>query len=287
MKDYYTISEISRLYGIGQDSIRYYEKIGALSPRRGSNNYRQYSLKDIYRLTIIRDLLAIGFSVKQIRDYLDCQDLEHTFTLLREEKEKVADQMARLRRIERGIENRLAHLQAYMDVEEGVVSQRFFPRRRCLRLNEDISRDEEVDYAVKKLQKKYEDRIFGIGEQNLGASLLPEEVREGRYNLFHSVFFILDEKEPGWGGADMCEEGEDGIITLPEGEYLTTFYRGGYRQSPERICALLEEARRRGCQVEGEILELYPIDNRYTVREEEFVTELQVLVKQRPSNHAV
>ena len=193
MKDYY-ISEISRLYGIGQDSIRYYEKIGALSPRRGSNNYRQYSLKDIYRLTIIRDLLAIGFSVKQIRDYLDCQDLEHTFTLLREEKEKVTDQIARLRRIERGIENRLAHLQTYMDVEEGVISLRFFPRRRCLRLNEDISRDEEVDYAVKKLQKKYEDRIWGIGEQNLGASLLPQEVREGRYNLFHSVFFILDEK---------------------------------------------------------------------------------------------
>lgn len=40
MKEYYTVSEISRLYGIGIDSLRYYEKIGALSPRRGENNYR-------------------------------------------------------------------------------------------------------------------------------------------------------------------------------------------------------------------------------------------------------
>ena len=44
MKEYYTVSEISRLYGIGIDSLRYYEKIGALSPRRGEENYGVVSL---------------------------------------------------------------------------------------------------------------------------------------------------------------------------------------------------------------------------------------------------
>ena len=34
MKDYYTISEISKLYGIGTDSLRYYEEIGALEPKQ-------------------------------------------------------------------------------------------------------------------------------------------------------------------------------------------------------------------------------------------------------------
>ena len=28
MKDYYKIGEISRLYGIGTDSLRYYEELG-------------------------------------------------------------------------------------------------------------------------------------------------------------------------------------------------------------------------------------------------------------------
>ncbi len=82
MKDYYTVGEISRLYGIGTDSLRYYEEIGALSPKRGKNNYRLYSLKDIYRLNIIRDLLTLGVSMKQIREYLDCQNMESTFRLL-------------------------------------------------------------------------------------------------------------------------------------------------------------------------------------------------------------
>ena len=33
MKDYYKINEIARLYGIGVDSLRYYEKLGILKPR--------------------------------------------------------------------------------------------------------------------------------------------------------------------------------------------------------------------------------------------------------------
>ena len=39
MKDYYKISEISRLYGIGADSLRYYERAGIITPKRGENGY--------------------------------------------------------------------------------------------------------------------------------------------------------------------------------------------------------------------------------------------------------
>ena len=38
MKDFYKISEISRLYGVGPDSLRYYERLGLLRPRRDEDN---------------------------------------------------------------------------------------------------------------------------------------------------------------------------------------------------------------------------------------------------------
>ena len=56
MKDYYKISEISKLYGIGVDSLRYYERLGLIHPKRDTNGYRLYHLKDIYKLNLIRDL---------------------------------------------------------------------------------------------------------------------------------------------------------------------------------------------------------------------------------------
>ena len=40
MKDHYTIGEIGKLFHIGPDSLRYYEKLGILSPGRGDNGYR-------------------------------------------------------------------------------------------------------------------------------------------------------------------------------------------------------------------------------------------------------
>ena len=272
MKEYYTISEISRLYGIGVDSLRYYERIGALSPRRGENNYRLYSLKDIYRLNIIRDLLTLGFSVKQIGEYLGRQNVESTLSMLEEEKEKIRQQRERLKQMERAIGERMEHLEKFRTVEAGRFACVSCPERCCLRLNAEIRRDEEMDYAVKRLQKRHEDKIRSLGEREIGASVSVQDVENGIDNLFHSVFIILEER-PG------KKENPDGLLILPAGEYLTVYYRGGYQQSPERIRELLAEAGRRRLAVEGDVLEWYPVDNRYTVDAGEFVTRLQVKVR--------
>lgn len=47
MKQYFKIGEISKLYQIGVDSLRYYEELGLLTPKRGKNGYRLYRLDDI------------------------------------------------------------------------------------------------------------------------------------------------------------------------------------------------------------------------------------------------
>ena len=47
-KKTFNIGEVSRLFNVSADSIRYYEKIGILEPTRNQeNNYRVYTLSDI------------------------------------------------------------------------------------------------------------------------------------------------------------------------------------------------------------------------------------------------
>ncbi|GML02903.1 MerR family transcriptional regulator [Clostridioides difficile] len=48
MKDYYKIGEISKIYGIGRDSLMYYEEIGILRPVRDINGYRMYNISVSY-----------------------------------------------------------------------------------------------------------------------------------------------------------------------------------------------------------------------------------------------
>lgn len=47
MKKYYTIGEVSKIYDIATDSLRYYEKKGLVIPQRRDNGYRIYSLEEI------------------------------------------------------------------------------------------------------------------------------------------------------------------------------------------------------------------------------------------------
>ena len=244
MKDYYKISEIARLYGIGVDSLRYYERLGILQPRRESNGYRLYSLKDMYKLNLIRDLRRLDFSMEQIRAYLDEQTVDNTIRLLDQEADLVARQLQEL---------------------QAKAVQLAQPPRPCVLFTQHITRDEEMDFVMKKLHRQHEDKIRDFGNQVFGAFLAMDELLAGTPNVYDGVFSVLEE-----GAA--CD------FTLPGGTYLSYFYQGPYEQNRAKVQQLLDWAAQRGLALAGTPFELYAIDNRDTIRPEEFLTEIQVLL---------
>ena len=266
MKNEYMIKELARLYGVGTDTLRYYERLGLIQPRRGENGYRLYSLRDIYRLTIIRDLRQLGFSTDRISAYLDDLNISNTQALLAEEQGLVRQRIQQLCQIDRAISERQKHLKEYAALPAGEISVRSISERPCLLFNTDISRDEEVDFAIKKLHNRHADTIRDLGGQAIGAGMRLEEVRAGRFGHYHSVFFLLEQ-----------DAGEYDLL-LPEGESACLVYTGSYRAAPSHARRLLEEIHAQGMHAIGDLLELYHIDNRYTRKEEEFVTELQIRV---------
>ena len=122
MKDSYTIHEIAALYGVGPDALRYYEKLGLIRPRRAENGYRIYDLNDIYRLTILRDLRSLGFSMERIGEYLKDLSVGNTLQLLGEERRLIRAQLRALRAAECAIRERVRHLEACASVEDGETS---------------------------------------------------------------------------------------------------------------------------------------------------------------------
>ncbi|MEG1291406.1 MAG: MerR family transcriptional regulator, partial [Lachnospiraceae bacterium] len=142
MKNEYTIHEFAQLYGVGNDLLRYYEKLGLLHPKRGANGYRIYRLQDIYRITIIRDLRQLGFSTARIGEYLSELTVDHTLRLLTEEESLINAKLKELRLVQKSIRNRVELLHTYEEKSTSQIQLQHFQRRACLRLNTDISRDE-------------------------------------------------------------------------------------------------------------------------------------------------
>lgn len=60
------INDASRTSGLSRDMIRYYEKIGLISPSRLPNGYRDYSDDELYLLTVIKYLSNLGVPLKRI-----------------------------------------------------------------------------------------------------------------------------------------------------------------------------------------------------------------------------
>ena len=108
MKQYFKIGEISKLYKIGVDSIRYYEEIGLIQPERSESGYRHYSIHDIWRLNVIRDLRSIGFTMEQIREYLENHTTSSSLKLLEEEQEVIQQQMQYLQKLQKNVAQRPA-----------------------------------------------------------------------------------------------------------------------------------------------------------------------------------
>ena len=61
------IKEASILTGISKDMLRYYEKIGILSPGRNpENHYREYSMIDINNAVMIKQYSSLGVSLRAL-----------------------------------------------------------------------------------------------------------------------------------------------------------------------------------------------------------------------------
>ena len=66
------IGELARKAGSNSETVRYYERIGLLPrPGRTDSNYRDYSDRDVERLTFIRHARGLGFELADIRSLID------------------------------------------------------------------------------------------------------------------------------------------------------------------------------------------------------------------------
>lgn len=267
MKNYYKISEISKLYGIGPDSLRYYERLGILTPKRDTNKYRLYSLKDIYKLNLIRDLRKLNFSMTQIKDYLDNQTIDNTLDILHKEKNFVKAQLQELKEKEQIINDRIETLITSRNIEPECITIKSLPRRLFVREKAYITQDEEMDLLIKKLLSKHEKKIHNFGNQTIGGFLSEKDLLNGIPNRYESVFFIFDKETEEYDG------------DFPAGNYLSYYYRGSYDKNANCLKEIMNYMHRHNLTPLGKAFELFEIDNRDTMKEDEFLTEIQIPVQ--------
>ncbi len=74
---FFSVTELARDLAITPRTIRFYEDKGLISPRR-AGNIRVYTKRDRARMVLILRGKRLGFSLREIKEYLDLYDVDPT-----------------------------------------------------------------------------------------------------------------------------------------------------------------------------------------------------------------
>lgn len=74
-----TIKKVVKKTGLNPQTIRYYEKLGLISPSRNpENSYRIYSERDVDLILLIKKLQSLRFTLKEIKDFIKLLDKQNS-----------------------------------------------------------------------------------------------------------------------------------------------------------------------------------------------------------------
>lgn len=266
----FRIGEISKLFNIGVDSIRYYEKVGLLHPvRNEENNYRLYTLDDIRTMNTIRELLAIGFSTDEILEFEKDRNLKHVTAMLDKESSVIDEKIRQLSQIKGNINSRLRSINEAESLDTtGTIHELDLSERKCLLISEGEMPDNEVNYRLAEFRSDSSSRVTTIGACDCYVLDTDHMGECGDFAtkaiFFYSRYLNLDTN-----------------YSLKEGKYLSLAYRGPFTQTVEYYPKMLSYCREHGLQKAGDLIEFCHIDRYETSDIKEYITEVQMRVTQK------
>lgn len=265
---YYKIGEISKLFHIGMDSIRYYEEIGILKPYRNpENNYRLYTLEDLQKITTIRELLSLNFTTAEIKEFEETRTIASTLELFQKELNVINDHIVTLLQQKEDINSRISALQnAIKQGEDPSIQVLDLYERPCIMISDINIPDNYVNYSLMEYMQIHPQRISTIGNCDCYTLDIEGSNPDSDYYRTKNVFFYSSTGN------------YQSNYSLPAGKYLSLTYRGSLKKTKQLMPELYQYAKNHRMKVIGDPIEFCHIDNYETNDENEYVTELQLPV---------
>jgi DNA-binding transcriptional MerR regulator len=128
---FHTVTQLARELGVTARTIRFYEDKGLINPQRAGST-RVYTVRDRARMILILRGKHLGFSLREIKDYLDLYDVDHTHAeQLRVLRAAVAKRLTSLREQHKALEQTIAELEDVQRQAEAAYVQLPTPRKRA------------------------------------------------------------------------------------------------------------------------------------------------------------
>jgi DNA-binding transcriptional MerR regulator len=128
----HTVTQLGRELGVTARTIRFYEDKGLIAPQRAGST-RVYTARDRARMILILRGKRLGFSLREIREYLDLYDADHTQAeQLRVLRAAVSKRLTSLREQHKALEQTIAELEDVQRQAEAAFANLAASRKRAV-----------------------------------------------------------------------------------------------------------------------------------------------------------
>lgn len=263
-KDLYLIGEISKITGLSNKTLRYYDENNILKPDYvdPNNGYRYYSEYQILKLQNIITLKDNGFSLEEIKKRFDqgeTREINSFFDIYKKKIEDIDIQIENLKNSKKRLENLLDEF-SYLEVDKIIL--KCLPEKFLYNL--DVITNKDLNNSIFDIYKIIEASVE-CGSAHLGKKFRFSNLRD--YTTEKISEFLLFKNENYLKNIEKIERNE----------YITIRYRYGNRESA--LKKILDYISLNKISIEPFIYEIDIINSFLSQNKNEYITEIQIPIK--------
>ena len=274
MKTLFKIGEIAELFHLNVKTLRYYDEIDLVKPEMidHETGYRYYSTDQFEQLNTIRYLRELDVPLTEIRQFLNDRNTERIEEILRVQIRQAEEKKQKLDAIQKKLNDRLHQIKDAQKGKKDRPEIKRFPARTALLLKNSMRPESDLEYPIRLLARNVPTAVVFLGK--VGLSIDRENLAEGRFDGYDSLFLILDREE------NVSELHESvSTVSFRGGSYAHILFQGPHRDAACKYRVLTDHIRAEGYEICGNSLEITLIDSGLTTDESQYVTEIQIPVK--------
>jgi DNA-binding transcriptional MerR regulator len=251
MKKTLSIGEMSSLFQINVQTLHYYDSIGLFVPaeRDPETGHRKYKFDQVYKLASIRYMRKLGYSLRQIKKYMD-SNLDFKLDHLKEQSRVLRKKWEDLINIDTAIQRKISFIEKETtNIQLDQVTVKEFPQRKYIPIGE-----EEVLYGNEYFYFYPTIAFYEHDLKYFGAYLFYEENDE-----IEDIYVDTE---------------EIAVSVIPAGKYFCCYHLGPY----EKILETTQELRQSAASLKlaENSINFNIIDQFVEKDSEKYITEIQI-----------
>lgn len=263
-KDLYLIGEISKITGLSNKTLRYYDENNILKPDYvdPNNGYLYYSEYQILKLQNIITLKDNGFTLEEIKNRFDqgeTREINSFFDIYKKKIEDIDIQIETLKNSKKRLENLLDEF-SYLEVDKIVL--KCLPEKFLYNL--DVITNKDLNNSIFDIYKIIEASVE-YGSAHLGKKFRFSNLRD--YTTEKISEFLLFKNENYLKN----------IEKIKRNEYITIRYRYGNRENA--LKKILDYISLNKISIKPIIYEIDIINSFLSQNKNEYITEIQIPIK--------